>query len=156
MNLRICSCCFSCCCSVTLVDLFSTCTQWLQCFCKHLRHSVRSLKEIDMSLVPDLHYTKIYCNSSLPCARIEPLLTICRMLSYQNLNLKISDNGLFPIISSQIHNFQDRGLHFLWLIFHLLNSKNLIDLFGLNVVAPVPLCFETVYFPFGDKASGFS
>jgi hypothetical protein len=31
-----------------------------------------------------------------------------------------------------------------------------MDLLGLKVVAPVPLCFVTPYLPVGDKASGFS
>jgi len=31
-----------------------------------------------------------------------------------------------------------------------------VDVFGLNIVAPVPRCFETLYLPLGDRASGFS
>ena len=37
-----------------------------------------------------------------------------------------------------------------------LNSKNLTDLRGLNSAAPVPACFDTVYFPEGERASGSS
>jgi hypothetical protein len=48
--------------------------------------------------------------------------------------------------------FQDQGLISLNYLKYLLNSKNLIEDFGLNKVAPVPLCFETVYLPLGDKA----
>lgn len=33
----------------------------------------------------------------------------------------------------------------------LLNSKKRTDFFGLNNVDPVPLCFDTKYFPLGER-----
>lgn len=50
--------------------------------------------------------------------------------------------------------FSRARVHVLCITLGVLNSKKRVECLGLKRVAPVPLCFDTLYLPRGERASG--